>query len=761
MSTPLSPQPPKHPYYIYAPAYRETSAGIVVLHELCHALNVRGYEAYVVGTIEVASNLNTPLLTPAIMDRHLQNGLVPIAVYPEVVSGNPINAQVCVRYILNKIGFLTGRSMNEGADDLFFYYTDNFLGDRKKEDADFLFLPVISPDLFKPDPSKERTKTFVFQYRFPLEKIDFSLFPPDAELISMANPVSLPELAAKLQTGKVLYSYEASGVCCEAMMCGCPVIYMHEGGMTEAPDKFIFGTNGSAMASERNGLARATATVGVIHPIFVAYCSLFDVQLPYFIEQTQAASQKKHAGEQRLSYPGMFALQNPGRAPKNARPIVAVLSREHPFDPRSYVRFTKPFVSLEKHWELGWGIVDNSIDMYAIGKADLIVMHHLIPGQFTMEQLQQIFSLGLPVVYETDEALHDLPERHPRYAEGVRAKAHIEFVMRRAHAIVTSTDALAQKLRAFNSTVHVLPGCIDTDLFHRPVNEAASEQAHTVHLGLSASALQQSGSSVIEAALNEVLGRYQGQVQLFLFGTPPENWSRRADVTVVDNPRSYQEYAARLKASQLDITLLPGGDESLNADQPSLAWFEYSAAGTASICSDVAVFRELLKDGETGLLVADSSAAWVEAITRLIDHPQARRGMARTAQAQVLKRYSVQKNASRYHDTYLRCMDNVRPAAGGLSVDEPAVLPGVLILDEAGDIRKIEQTLASLDGYREDDGLIVVLTTLAGTMPEWTDRLRYLQATAAEYPAAAEQVCALADFHWTAITEAGVSLARA
>jgi hypothetical protein len=208
------------------------------------------------------------------------------------VSGNPLGAQVCVRYILNTIGRLTGQPLNEGEDDLIFYYSQNFIGDKKKDEVEYLYLPVLDTNLFKPDPAKSKDKTFVFQYRYPLEKIDFSRFPPGTELLSMANPVSLAELAAKLQTGKVLYSYELSAVCVEAMMCGCPVIFMNEGGLRETPDSFMFGTNGSAMANERNGLLRAAATVGVVHPIVTSQMGVFAAQLPWFVESTQAASRK-------------------------------------------------------------------------------------------------------------------------------------------------------------------------------------------------------------------------------------------------------------------------------------------------------------------------------------------------------------------------------------------------------------------------------------------------------------------------------------
>jgi hypothetical protein len=39
---------PGAPYYIVSPPYTEKSAGVKVLHMLCHALNVSGQRAYMI-----------------------------------------------------------------------------------------------------------------------------------------------------------------------------------------------------------------------------------------------------------------------------------------------------------------------------------------------------------------------------------------------------------------------------------------------------------------------------------------------------------------------------------------------------------------------------------------------------------------------------------------------------------------------------------------------------------------------------------------
>lgn len=748
-------QQSKHPYYIYAPDYRETSAGIVVLHTLCDALNKYGYEAYLVGTGIVSPDLHTPVLTPELLDSHNRSDVVPIVVYPEVISGNPVGAQVCVRYILNTIGQLTGQPLNEGEDDLLFYYSENFIGDKDAGEVDYLFLPVVSPEVFKPNPSKIRDKAFVFQYRFPMEKIDFSRFPAGTELLSMAAPVSLTELAAKLQTGKVLYTYEPSAVCTEAMMCGCPVIYMHEGGLKHAPDRFLFGTNGSAMASERNGLARARATVGVIHPIVAAQMSVFAAQLPYFVERTQEAAHSKSNCKRRISFPGSFTIHRVPK-PESARPLMAaVLSIEPAFNACSYGRLTRPFDFLAPDWKLEWAISNNQVNLPMIANADLIIMHRLVPAGFTIDHLKQIFALGVPVVYETDEFLDDLPLHHPIHVASRQAKAGIEYVARHARAIVVSTNRLAERFLQLNPVVHVLPGYIDIEMFRQPIRD----NPKIVNIGILATAFQQSNFHVIEEAINELLVRYRGAIQWFVFGKPLHAWSNRPDVTIVEFPQSYQEYAAKLREMKWDIGLAPLANDEFNASRPPMQWLEFSATGAATICSDIPAYCEVLRNGCTGLLTPDSSDAWVDAIACLIDNPQLRRSIARTAQAEVSKQYSLQNNYREYGAAYRQWAKNNRTTLMPRSPDSSPPIPAVLILDAHGNMEQIQRSLQSLGARGEQDDMIVVLTTLKTAVPDWTTDLRYLQATVDEYPTALEQICALGDFDWKIIAEAGTSLA--
>jgi hypothetical protein len=279
-----------HPYYIAAPAFRASSAGVYSLHALCHALRCAGYPAYIVGTEELNPIWNTRTLTQAEADAHAAAGIEPIVVYPEVMVGNPLGATTVVRYVMNVPGFFTGKRMEEGPEDMLFFYSPQFIEDRDPRDVDYLMAPTIDPRLFRPDPDQVRDKVLVYQHRFPVADIDMSLFPAGAELLTMENPLSLAELARLFQRTKVLYSYELSGTCTMAAACGVPVIYRPEGGMTQLPTTFLLGDNGAALSDEVGGLERATRTVGKAAEAIAGWEQRFWEQLAVFVRKTQRAA---------------------------------------------------------------------------------------------------------------------------------------------------------------------------------------------------------------------------------------------------------------------------------------------------------------------------------------------------------------------------------------------------------------------------------------------------------------------------------------
>ncbi|MCW1243261.1 glycosyltransferase [Pseudomonas sp. SAICEU22] len=289
---------PEHPYYFLAPAYRESSSGVVSLHYLCHMLNLSGREAYICGTEVVNPDLKTPVITSAIKQRHIASGKVPIAVYPEVFPGNPLNCPVVARFLLNFEGFLTGKGMNAAPTDLLFYYAARLAEHRGDLAGDLLCLPAVDIEMFSTvGAGAVRKGSYLYQNRHPLDQVDYSLLPADVRLLSMANPVSLPELAELLRKAEVMYSYEWSMTCVMAVLCGCPVIFIPGHGVDQPLlDTSFFGSVGFAMLDQPDALDQARASLDDALPRYVERTASFWQQLDVFIAKTQATAAREAVG---------------------------------------------------------------------------------------------------------------------------------------------------------------------------------------------------------------------------------------------------------------------------------------------------------------------------------------------------------------------------------------------------------------------------------------------------------------------------------
>ncbi|RIX44748.1 MAG: hypothetical protein D3M94_14800 [Rhodocyclales bacterium GT-UBC] len=211
------------PYYIASPNFLQKSSGPRMLHGLCHMLNEMGYEAYI--TSEVCSPwLRTPKLTKEVQARHRATGRLPIAVYPEVVTGNPLQSTVVARWILNQAGHLGGE-VEFHPDELLFYWDEWVLNGERN--ADHLFLPSVDTRLFNaygvnPE-DREGFCYYAHKYFTTGEKLADRIATGGISLCQDI-PRTTEEIVAILRRSKVLYCYEPSNIITEAYVCGCPTI---------------------------------------------------------------------------------------------------------------------------------------------------------------------------------------------------------------------------------------------------------------------------------------------------------------------------------------------------------------------------------------------------------------------------------------------------------------------------------------------------------------------------------------------------------
>lgn len=645
------------PYYVYTPHYHQTSGGARALHYLCHALNLIGEEAYSVNE-HVHPELRTPRLTREIIQAHQAAGRSPIAIYPEVVSDNPLNARNVIRYLLAEPARYTNRPIELGPRDLIYTFGPSIVP--AGWHAELLRIPLVDTRIFNTRGVDDgmRSGSAVFFSRHI--KNGGALHPVTANSLEISYRVAErgpAELAQIFKTVECLYVYEHSTICFEALLCGCPVVYILN--ETSLPHSYpwLMEGNGIAWDLSAQALQQAKATVHKVEALYKNEEDDFWGDLHKLVSASQ---------RQAVDLVGRPLQRNSVTSPTSSLAVpkrkkrLLVYSVESTWSPCPQIRLIRPFMHLAHEWEIEWGIKNRQLDTAAVERADLILLHRFTPGLLPLSALDAIFKLGKPVVYESDDLLNEIPADHPEAAAGASWKEGIEHSVRHAQAVVVSTPFLAEKYRQLNSNVHVLQNYLDYDIFQRPV--PLKEKGEQIIIGLLGSSIQPSNFALVNQALHTICERYGDKVRIDFVGWHcPQGWEHHPNARFISFIHEYEKYAMQLKEMAWDIALIPLAHDEYNQCKSFVKWLDYSAAGIVSIFSDVSVYNAVVTHEQTGLLMPNSGQAWLDAIVSLIESPQRRHELATCAQQEVAAHFGLKQHVHLYNETYSSFIADTTP----------------------------------------------------------------------------------------------------
>jgi hypothetical protein len=297
----------KHPIYIYAPAYLEVSAGIRALHFLCHTLNQTGHLAWLVvhgmassGTPLVNPNLNTPVLSSELRDLHFESGVVPIVIYPETIPGNPLKAQIVVRWVLNYPGVLGGPEKFHESERLIAYSKD--IATTLEKDTPVLFLPPLDiREIYNAKKSStggERTDRILMyagKYRgFVGNPILPRWFSGEITEIwrEGANKQSRENVLELLATSSCLFIFENSTLITESVLLGTPVILVRSTFFDSLIAERELGSDGTAWSDVDNPVTFALSTIENAESRYLESVERFFVELAREVEIWQKIASK-------------------------------------------------------------------------------------------------------------------------------------------------------------------------------------------------------------------------------------------------------------------------------------------------------------------------------------------------------------------------------------------------------------------------------------------------------------------------------------
>jgi hypothetical protein len=356
--TPEAPLSPGAPYLIVAPKYNPKSAGVRVMHELCHALNVMGQRAYLTiypqlimdkqQASHLCSDLQTPLMTKDLLDEYEAQGLSPIVIYPETMK-DPLRAKHVVRYVLNYPGLLGGYSIYPAHEQVY-AYSRRLAKAAGVSENHVLFLPISETEIFYPPPegaARSGSCFYASKYR------DFHggmLLPATANsteiTVNKPNSPTKPEIAELFRRSELFYTYEDTALAIEAALCGCPTVFLPNPFLSEPLGFDDLGMDGFAWGDSPEEIVRAKATVHQFGANYQELTERFWKHLEMFIAATQQSYVPEVASKP-------FILPTPSLF--NTVYFVACYIRQH-----GVRRFGSKALTLLR--KLGWGgFVSNTL----------------------------------------------------------------------------------------------------------------------------------------------------------------------------------------------------------------------------------------------------------------------------------------------------------------------------------------------------------------------------------------------------------------
>jgi len=302
------------------------------------------------------------------------------------------------------------------------------------------------------------------------------------------------------------------------------------------------------------------------------------------------------------------------------------------------------------------------------------VLHAHSPALSGLAAVRAGRQLGIPVVYEIRAFWEDAAVGNGTGSEGSAkyrlTRALENAVVKRADAVFTICEGLRDDLvaRGFApDKVGISPNAVDLDQFGTPAprDPALAERIGLRDgpvIGFIGSFYPYEGLDDLIAAL-PMLRQSHPDAQLLLVGGGQDDAALRAQAdaspardAIVFTGRVPHDEVAHYYAL-IDVLAFPRKKSRLTDLVTPLKPLEAMAQGRIVAASEVGGHRELIVDGETGVLFpADDPAGIAQSLSQMLDHRHAWPAMRERAQAFIVNERDWQINSRRYQAAYHRLL---------------------------------------------------------------------------------------------------------
>jgi hypothetical protein len=273
------------------------------------------------------------------------------------------------------------------------------------------------------------------------------------------------------------------------------------------------------------------------------------------------------------------------------------------------------------------------------------VPEFLIMSRYTWSKGKSLTRLarkiGAAILYHIDDNLLDVPidlgEAKFSVYNDPKTRKNLHANMEVADLLYASTPALAKVFEGYNLDVPIVGGDLYCSVGAEQILASAPSTMPTIgYMGTG-------GHSADLASILPAIEFLMDELPLLRFETfgsilRPPSLGRFGSRYMHHEPvPNYVEFRQRLSSLGWWIGLAPLENTPFNCCKADTKWVEYSAAGMATVASDLLVYRKACS-GDAGVL-ASSVDDWKSALTRLIYDHNARQNYIVNAQAKLRRMY--------------------------------------------------------------------------------------------------------------------------
>lgn len=237
---------------------------------------------------------------------------------------------------------------------------------------------------------------------------------------------------------------------------------------------------------------------------------------------------------------------------------------------------------------------------------------------------------------------------HLKEHNRVNAVENIEYLVKNADIVTTTTPCLADKLSKLNPKVHILPNYLDLEKWDWP--KLKNEYQDEIRIGWAGSSSHRADMEWFAPIIKKVLSKYT-KARFFYCGDDKLrkifDGIERAEYVI---GTQIHDWPIKLHSFRWDLAVAPLLDNEFNKCKSNLKYLEYSVCQYPAVYSDI-VYKDTVKHGKTGF-IAKTEDDWIYYISKLIENKYWRDKLSSAAYLDVINNYDIDKHWDKWLKVY-------------------------------------------------------------------------------------------------------------